>query len=318
MPVADILDPGALEMARQSGTGLQPGLLGPRPEPQREVGDAIGKDQLRHARHVAGVRRGVGPGHPAVRREILPAVRGADVADALARRARVRGEGERSRAVPGEQHGPTFVRAGPGAVMEAAESQVRRKQRIQAEGMRAAIGIRCVARIIEARLDVDDVRVVVGADAQGQRVAGMTVGGDDRGDARLQGAHLARRVPLHLAPEPVVVGDDEPQVADLGPVHPWPVDLVQDPVTDGEPHPAREVGRPDRVLLAARPGGRGAWRPRRMRGVFAHRVAPGAAVVAVAPGDVGPASIPTITGSCQRSPCARIAVAASGPHVPGS
>jgi len=41
--------------------------------------------------------------------------------------------------------------------------------------MRAAIGIRCVARIIEARLDVDDVRVVVGADAQGQRVAGMTV-----------------------------------------------------------------------------------------------------------------------------------------------
>ena len=28
-------------MARQGGTGLQPGLLGPRSEPQGEVGDTI-------------------------------------------------------------------------------------------------------------------------------------------------------------------------------------------------------------------------------------------------------------------------------------
>src|SRR5450756_1414936 len=96
----------------------------------------------------------------------------------------------------------------------------------------------------------------------------MAVRHDDRGNAGLQVAHVPRRVPLHLAPEPIVVGDNEPKVADLGSVHAGPVDLVQDPVADREPDAAREMGRPNRVLLAARPGGRGARRARRASRVF--------------------------------------------------
>ena len=266
VPVPDVLVPGVLEVAGQRSARLEARLLRPRAEAEGEPRDAVREDQLRHARDVAGVGGPVGPRHPAVRREVLPAVRRAHVAHALAGRARVRGERQGRRARLGEQHRAALVGAGPRAVVEAAEPQVRGKQRVEAQRVGQALGVRGISRVVQARLDVDDVGVVVRADPQRQGVPRMAVRRDDRGDAGLEGPHVPGGIPLHLAPEPVVVGDDEAEVADLGPVHPGPVDLVEDPVADREPDPAGEVRGPDRVLLAARPGGggtgrAGAWAP---------------------------------------------------------
>ena len=76
-------------------------------------------------------------------------------------------------------------------------------------------------------------------------------------------ADLLISVPLHLAPEACVVGHDESEIADLGPVHPRPVDLVEDPMADGEPDTARDRGGANGVFGATRPRGRdagAAWR----------------------------------------------------------
>jgi hypothetical protein len=59
----------------------------------------------------------------------------------------------------------------------------------------------------------------------------------DCGDARLQQFHLRFGVALDLAPEPGPVRNDEPKVPDLWTVHAGPVNLVEDPVADGEPRP---------------------------------------------------------------------------------
>ena len=87
-----------------------------------------------------------------------------------------------------------------------------------------------VAAVVEARLDADDVGVVVGADPQRQLVARVAVHGGDGGHALGFVADLVAGVALDLAPEPGVVGHDEAQVADLRPVHVRPVDLVEDAV----------------------------------------------------------------------------------------
>ena len=45
-------------------------------------------------------------------------------------------------------------------------------------------------------------------------------------------------VALDLGEESVSVRDDEPEVADASLVNTWIVDLVDDPMTEGEPEPA--------------------------------------------------------------------------------
>ena len=115
------------------------------------------------------------------------------------------------------------------------------------------------------RLDPDDVGVIVGADPQGQLVAQVAVDSSDRRDAGALVADLMVGIALDLAPEPRVIGHDEPEVPDLRPVHVRPVDLVEDAAPDREPDAARVVGRPDGVLVAARPRRCDARRARRER-----------------------------------------------------
>lgn len=82
--------------------------------------------------------------------------------------------------------------------------------------MRNAPRVSRIEQVVEARLDANDVGIVIGADPQDEPVTGMIVDDHDRGQAGLGLADVVGRFPLHLAPEPVVVGNDEAQVADLG------------------------------------------------------------------------------------------------------
>ena len=169
-------------------------------------------------------------------------------------------------------------------------------------------GVRRVTRVVQACLDMDDVGVVVGADPERQGVPRMAVRRDDRGNAGLETAYLARGIPLHLAPEAGVVRDDEAEVADLRPVDARPVDLVEDAVADREPDAAGEVRRPDGVLLAARPGGRRSGRSRRVARRVRHRSAAGVGEAGRPAGACCMSGAPTVTaaaattGSCHRSP----------------
>ena len=171
VPVADVLVPGALEGAGQRGGRLEPGLLGPGAEREGELGHAVVERELGHAGDVAGVGARVRPGHPAVRREVLPAVRCPHVADALADRGRVGRQRQGPRPVLGEEHRAALVGADPCAAVKAAEPQVGREERVEPQRVGRPPGIGRVPEVLEAGLDADDVGVVVGADPEGEPIA---------------------------------------------------------------------------------------------------------------------------------------------------
>ena len=229
VPVADVLVPGALEVAGQRGAGLEPGLLGPGPEREGELGHAAVERELGHAGHVAGVRRarrsrssGRSPRSPASRRTCPRSRRpGAPAPGRMPAPAPTGRSGRRASAGPCRCP-PRRGRGGR-----------RTRGAARAAGRAAAGGPTAPGRpasrgVLEPGLDADDVGVVVGADAQGERVARVAVHGRDRRHAPALVADLVGGIALDLAPEPGVVGHDEAEVADLGPVDVRPVDLVED------------------------------------------------------------------------------------------
>ena len=253
LPVGDVGVPCDIEMSGHGGRRLERCLLRPAPEANGDLDRVIAGQKLDHPGDVAPSGRFVGPGHRAVRGEVLPAIRRTDVADTLSGRPGIGDEREGGLAVAGEEDRSALVRPGPGPVVETAEAKVWCQQRIETQGMAGTAGIVRVTSVREGRLDADDVRVVIGADPEFQLVAGMAMGRDDRRDARLHRPNVGDRVAFDLAPEPGAVRDDESEVADLRSVHPRPVDLVENAMSDREPHPAGVVRCADGVLRAARP-----------------------------------------------------------------
>ena len=90
-----------------------PASSGRVPNARASLGHAVVERELGHARDVAGGGACVGPRHPAVRREVLPAIRCAHVADTLARRGRLGCQGQGPRPVLREEHGTALVRCRP-------------------------------------------------------------------------------------------------------------------------------------------------------------------------------------------------------------
>src|SRR5688572_13369230 len=66
--------------------------------------------------------------------------------------------------------------------------------------------------------------------------------------------NLMEQVALFLMTKAVSIGDQEPKIPRVGLINRWIIDLIENPVTDGKPHPAtRMVRRSDPFLGTVRP-----------------------------------------------------------------
>src|SRR5437868_11074937 len=72
------------------------------------------------------------------------------------------------------------------------------------------------------------------------------------GNARLNGQVFETAVPLFLREKTAAVGDDQAQITGAGLVYSWIINLIQNAMTDGEPHPAVQGQRSSNSGFGAR------------------------------------------------------------------
>jgi len=118
---------------------------------------------------------------------------------------------------------------------------------------------------VEEQLQQQHVAQRIRADALAQHEAIVAVQDLDGGYPGLGQHQLGPRKVLDLAPESPTVGDDEAHVPDLRNVGPRIIDLIEDPLTDGEPQARGTQGTAHHVLGARRPGGRNSGVPEGVR-----------------------------------------------------
>ena len=102
-----------------------------------------------------------------------------------------------------------FVGPRPRPVVEAAEAEMWREQRVEPQRMGLAGPVARRASVGQHDLDPDDVGIVVGTDPERQFVARVPVDRYDGRDARPDELDLGNGIALDLAPEACPVGHDE-------------------------------------------------------------------------------------------------------------
>ena len=233
--------------ARERGGGL---LGGGKAQCQRGMGR-----EPAHERHIARPGGFKLPGHAAVCRKILPAVRRAHVAgravyEGIRAVRRVRHQRQPERALLRPQHTVAAILRGPRAIVFSGAAQVRSQQRVN----------RQIRLAFQRHVDEQHIARGIGAHAQGQRKTRMTMRDHRQRYTRRRHHDVDIAQTFDLDPEARAVAHDEPQIAHLRNIDAGKIHLVDDAVPEREPDPRRPQRSADQVLVAGRPGGRNAGR----------------------------------------------------------
>ena len=192
------------------------------------------RSNLAHYGDVAAGGRAELPIHAEVVHQVAPAVAGAHKAAAHARETATGGHGQSPLVLPGQQDLFAGNVRRARRVAGAAVVQMRRQQRIHLEPGQQ-IGVAFELDVLQ-----NHAVVRVADDLLGQRVAAIGIAVDvaNPKSFRIDVFELRLQVALLLVEEGLAVGDQKLHVADLGAVDGGVVDLVQDSMRAGEPHPA--------------------------------------------------------------------------------
>ena len=262
-PAGGIAPARDLEAVLQARLRLVGGFLPARAEADGDQRVAIMAGEVELGAHGDIARLG----HPvafletAMGVKLLPAVRGADIADRAGDERHRAGEGEGAGLGAGrEQHRHALVVVHPGSVVGAGIDEMRREQaehavvgefalqRLEGDSLQE-----CLALRIGQDLLLDPPLAVAGR-----------VHDPEGGDAFLDHRDRMVAVALFLGEIAVRAGDDEAEIAGTGGVDARPVDLVQDAVAEREPDAAGGgAGGSDAGLGARRPARRQAGLSRR-------------------------------------------------------
>ena len=216
---------------------------------ERQCQDTLVRCQLPHQRDIAVQGLSKTPSHAAVAREILPAVGSSDITGTGPGKAAIAGEMKCVAILPGPQ---IAVRAR--IVVQAAAVEVRREQDIQPHSIagKPEPHQNGVAQRVRRNLQLKTIPLPL-MHNPGKR------------DIRLGERQPIAGDALHLVPVGSA-GDDETEIADLRSAGGRPIDLIDDPVSDGRPNSAGPDRRRDHVFRARCPGRRNPWPARRKLG----------------------------------------------------